>query len=223
LYLSSYKGNTLKAGDRSGLIVTPSDAACAVTSSDPSVIAVEQVSGNWVAVAKSSGTAKITATATGYTAGSLTMTVVADTSATQVETNANVDLTANMDIRQEMIRRINQVRRENGVAELSVNDALMNAAQKCSAQGFTSHNSQYECETALAYGYPYGFGSNLTWFTKPTNIAEKAVNNWVNSSGHFQTMIDPTADCIGVGVTVRNGKAFCYMFAGDASSYNPYG
>ena len=46
-----------------------------------------------------------------------------------------------MEIRQEMIQRINEVRRENGVAELVVNQSLMDAAQKCSAMLNTSHQS----------------------------------------------------------------------------------
>ena len=37
------------------------------------------------------------------------------------------------EIRQEMIQRINEVRRENDVSELTVNQSLMDAAQKCSA------------------------------------------------------------------------------------------
>ena len=141
------------------------------------------------------------------------------------ETNRkDVDLTTNEAIRQEMIRLINQVRRENGVEELEVNTSLMAAAQDCSAQGFTYHDTQYECETVLAYGYPHGVGSNLTVFTgvDTAEIAQHAVTNWVNSPGHFQTMIAEWYDCIGVGVTVVNGKAFCYMFVGNPNGHNPY-
>jgi uncharacterized protein YkwD len=222
--VSSYKGSTLKVGDRSGLIVSPSDVACTVTSSNSSVIAVEQVSGNWVAVAKSCGAATITATASGYTAGSLTMTVEADATTTQPVTGSTVDLTTNMDIRQEMIQRINQVRRENGVAELTVNDALMNAAQVCSDRLYTYHHNKEECEMAAACGYPYGFGSNNTTFTgvATEDIAQHAVSNWINSPGHFQTMIDPGGDSIGVGVTQHNGVTYCYLFVGDSTSINPY-
>ena len=39
------------------------------------------------------------------------------------------------EIRQEMILRINEVRRENGASALTVNQSLMDAAQKCSAMG----------------------------------------------------------------------------------------
>lgn len=53
-------------------------------------------------------------------------------------------------IRQEMIRLINQVRRENGVGELTVNTALMDAAQDCAQQGFEEHDVQYENESGLS-------------------------------------------------------------------------
>ena len=100
----------------------------------------------------------------------------------------------------------------------------MNAAQDCSAQGFTTHHNEYECRSALRYGYPRGFGDNLTVFTPITaaGTAQNAVSNWEFSPGHFQTMIDPRCDCIGVGVTITNGRACCYMFAGDPNGHNPY-
>ena len=53
------------------------------------------------------------------------------------------------EIRQEMIRRINEVRRENGVSELTVNQSLMDAAQKCSAMLNTSHKNKEECLTVI--------------------------------------------------------------------------
>ena len=129
-----------------------------------------------------------------------------------------------MEIREEMIRCINEVRRKYGVPELTVNQTLMDAAQECSAQMFTSHHNQAECETVAASGYPHGFGSNLTVFTvtNPEKIPEKAVANWENSPGHLATMIDPNCDAVGVGVTISNGKAFCYMFVGNPTTHNPY-
>ena len=129
------------------------------------------------------------------------------------------------EIRQEMILRINEVRRENGVSELIVNQSLMDASQECSSKLHTSHKNLVECKTVLACGYPHGFGSNLTVLTGTgmNRIAEKAVTNWVNSPGHFQTMVDPDCDTLGVGVTIDNGRAFCYMMAGNPNAYNPYG
>ena len=129
-----------------------------------------------------------------------------------------------MEIREEMIRRINEVRRKHCVPELTVDQALMDAAQEYSAYLYTKHNNRVECETAAASGYPYGFGSNLTVFTvtEPEKIPQKAVANWENSPGHLATMIDPNCDTVGVGVTVDNGRAFCHMFVGNPTAHNPY-
>ena len=130
----------------------------------------------------------------------------------------------NQELRQEMVRLINQVRKEHGVTALAVDQALMDAAQDCSVQMFTSHHNREECETVAASGYPHGFGSNLTVFTVTSleRIPEKAVANWENSPGHLATMIDPNCNAIGVGVTIDNGRAFCYMFVGNPTAYNPY-
>ena len=129
------------------------------------------------------------------------------------------------EIRAEMIERINQVRREHGVSELIVNQSLMNAAQECSARHYTSHHNREECEAVADAGYPHGFGSNLTVLvgTGVSNIAEKAVTNWENSPGHLETMVDADYEEVGVGVTIDNGRTFCYMFAGAPGTYNPYG
>ena len=129
------------------------------------------------------------------------------------------------EIRQEMIQRINEVRRENGVSELTVNQSLMDAAQKCSAMLNTSHKNKEECLTVAACGYPHGFGSNLTVMvgTGMNRIAEKAVANWMNSPGHFETMVNAACDTLGVGVTIDNSRAFCYMMVGHPNAYNPYG
>ena len=129
-----------------------------------------------------------------------------------------------MEIREEMIQRINEVRRKHGVPELAVDQSLMNAAQECSAYLYTKHNNRVECETVAASGYPHGFGSNLTGFTvmDPEKIPQKAVANWENSLGHLATMIDPNFDTVGVGITIANGRAFCYMFVGNPTAYNSY-
>lgn len=228
--VSSCKGAVLETGGRSLLIISPAGAEYTASSDNPEAVAVERVLAYWVAVAKAEGTAEITVTGRDRGTGSLTLTVgTPKADSPPVSASASSEdsgLNANMEIRQEMIRLINEVRRENGVAELGVNEALMNAAQDCSAKMFTDHDSEYECEAAKRYGYPYGFGDNLTWFTGSAqleNTAETAVNNWKDSPFHFQTMIDPASDTVGVGVTIQDGKACCYMFAGVPDSVSFYG
>ena len=123
------------------------------------------------------------------------------------------------EVRAEMVRLINEVRRENGVAELTVDPA-----QECSSRKYTYHHTKEECEVVLAHGYQHGFGNNLCILTAaaPAGIAQRTVASWVNSPGHFRTMVDARGDTLGVGVTVDNGTAYCYMFVGDPNSHNPY-
>ena len=222
--VSSCKGNTLEIGERSGLIIGPSGTEYTVTSSDPDTVLVEQITGFWVAVAKAEGTAEITAANRAGESGTLTLTVGSGAPATPTAP-ASGDSTSqpeNLDVRQELIRLINQTRRANGVSELTVSEALMNAAQACSDRRYTWHHAQEEGKAAADAGYPYGFGDNLTVFTGTENAAQHALDNWINSSGHFQTMIDPACDCIGVGVTQVDGVTYCYMFVGIPNSVNFY-
>ena len=222
--VSSYKGSTLEVGDRSGLIIGPSVTDYSVTSSAPDTVAVEQVLTFWVAVAKAEGSAEITASNSAGESGAVMLTVGPAIPATpEVPASGNsVSLTDNLEIRQEMIHLINQTRKANGVSELPVNEALMNAAQVCSDRRYTWHHTPEESKAAADAGYPYGFGDNLTVFTGTADAAQRAVDNWINSPGHFETMIDPRCDCIGVGVTQYDGITYCYMFVGIPNSVNFY-
>ena len=222
--VSSYKGSTLEVGERSGLIIGSSSTEYTVTSNDPDTVAVEQVLTFWVAVAKAEGSAEITASNSDGERGSMTLTVASIIPAAP-EAPASRDsaiLTDNLEVRQEMIRLINQTRKDNGVPELPINEALMTAAQACSDRRYTWHHAPEEGQAAAEAGYPYGFGDNLTVFTGTADAARRAVDNWINSPGHFETMIDPRCDCIGVGVTQYDGITYCYMFVGIPNSVNFY-
>ena len=220
--VSSYKGTTLKVGERSGLIIGPSGMDYTVTSSDPDTVTVEQVLTFWVAIAKAEGRAEITASNSTGECGTVMLTVGAAATPAPLVEDDNARLTDNLEIHQEMIQLINQTRKANGVPVLPVNEALMNAAQACSNRRYTWHHAPEESQAAVDAGYPYGFGSNLTVFTGTADAAQCAVDNWINSPGHFQTMVDPRCDCIGVGVTQYDGITYCYMFVGIPNSVNFY-
>ena len=173
----------------------------------------------WVAVAKAEGTAEITATATDGQTSGVTITVVSAESAVP---DAVDETAAYSEVRQELIRLINQTRAANGVSELPVSEALMTAAQSCSDRRYTWHHAPEEAKAAADAGYPYGFGDNLTVFTGTEDAAQHALDNWLNSPGHRDTMLDPNCDCIGVGVTQHDGVTYCYMFVGIPNSVNFY-
>lgn len=240
LKVSSYKGGSLLAGERSMVVISPYGTSVTAVSSNPGVIALEQVSGYHVMVAKASGTAVISVTDEAGNTASMTMTVSGGAAASappqaaaseaqagnspvvnsEWSHNPDADLTANLEIRQEMVRLINQVRREHGRAELPADDRLMNATQDVSTQHFREH-TQYEREAVIAYGWLYGGCHNLTCFSMvpEEEIAQTAVTNWVNSPGHLQSMLREDVTCIGVGVTIEGGTAYCHMFAGSPTGH----
>lgn len=243
LRVSSYKGDTLSVGDRSMVMVSPYGTSVTAISSNPGVIALEQVGGFYVMVVKSAGTAVVSVTDESGNTASMTLTIGGDTSSqpsspapatdsgTEQPTegpvvnsewshNPDADLTANMDVRQEMVRLINQVRQEHGLAELPMDDRLMNATQDVSTQHFKEH-TRYEREAVIAYGWLYGGCHNLTCFNMAStgDIAQRAVTNWVNSPGHLRSMLREDVTCIGVGVTIENDTAYCHMFAGDPTGH----
>ena len=217
--VGSYKGNTLEAGERSCLIIGPVGPEYTAESSNPEAITLERVLTYWVAVAQAEGTAEITVTNDAGTAGSLTLTV----EAAETPSNPSEALSANMDIRLEMVRLINEVRRENGLAELPMDESLMNAAQDVSGQGVTEHRP-YDHMALIRYGWPHGGLYNLTMFGAYDcpDIARQAIDYWIESPGHYKTMLLEEASHVGTGVTFKNGKAYCYMVVGDPTSHNPY-
>lgn len=224
--VSSYKGSTLDVGERSGLMISPGGTEYTVTSSNPDTVAVERVLTFWVAVAKAEGTVVITATGGAGEKGTMTLTVGSTASAAPAEPAAedSAGHGEEPDVRQELVRLINQTRAANGVPELPVSEALMNAAQICSDSRYTWHHTKEECEAVIASGYPHGFGINLTVFTGVTaeDAAQHALDNWINSRGHFETMIKPDCDGIGVGITESGGVTYCYMIVGRPNTHNPY-
>ena len=218
--VSCYKEEPLAVGDRTGLMIYPGGVEYTVTSSDPSIVSVEKALGRfWKANAISPGTATITATGPDGKTGSVVVTV---TGSAQSGTRS-VDLNANMEIRQEMVRLINEVRRENGLAELPMDESLMNAAQDVSSQGVTEHRP-YDHMALIRYGWPHGGLYNLTVFTAYgcPDIAKQAIDYWIESPGHYETMLLEEASHVGTGVTLQNGRAYCYMVVGDPTSHNPY-
>ena len=134
--VGSYKGNALNIGEISGLIISSGTASCTAVSDAPAVVSVANVLGHWTATAQGPGTATITVTASDGRTGRINITVASAIPADENGRDSAIP-TANTEVRQELVRLINQARRDNGVAELPVNDVLMDAAQVCSDRLYT--------------------------------------------------------------------------------------
>lgn len=141
--VSSYKGSTLRPGDRSGLNISPSADIKSVVSTQPNVIRIENASGFWTAIAVSSGTSDVVVTNQHGQTATLTLTVVDGKQGASIPESGASQTDA---ARQEIVRLVNQVRRENGVPELTINAALMDAAQHCASLRVAYHQNKVECE-----------------------------------------------------------------------------
>lgn len=128
-----------------------------------------------------------------------------------------------MDIREEIVRLTNEVRKENGVAELPTDDALMRAAQAAAEEyvtrlsSWSGHDTKMEAEKRRSEGITYGGGANIAReFGNDDQIAQSAIESWLNSSGHYKAMLYASTDNIGVGVAkASNGVWVCVQFFGD--------
>ena len=54
------------------------------------------------------------------------------------------------------------------------------------------------------------------------NAARVAVDAWINSPGHLQTMLKDNATCIGAGVTNSGFRVYCYMVVGSPNWVSAY-
>ena len=178
--VGSYKGTSLQVGERSALIIRSAGSGYSVTSSEPAVLSVEQVSGHWVIQGKAPGAATVAVTTPSGARGTLSVTVRSSDATGASAEDTSSELNANMEVREEIIALVNQVRREHGVQELSADQSLMDAAQVCASRRYTWHHPKEECQLALDYGYPHGFGANLTVFTgTDQNSQQEDQTSWI--------------------------------------------
>ena len=192
------------------------------SSSDPSIATVAKSEGSssmpsCIIKGVSAGTVSITATdSTGKTA-SWEITVIGDSSSEPVESSGE-----NIEIRDEIIELTNEVRAEAGVDVVTKNDKLMEAAQiraaECAEMNTIEHLRPNGDRWALVLndvGYSsMSCGENLVllqeWGTA-TKCAERAVNRFKNSSGHYKIMTGDDTTEIGVGVVVDGNNIYCCM------------
>ena len=168
------------------------------TTSAPAVLAVERAGdGQTVLTAKSPGTATVTAVNT-LDGRSVTRTVLV----------RNLDINARMETRLEIVRLVNQLRQEHGLNTLTINDALMKAAQAYAEKNPPDHDFTLSEPLCDAFGYHCVHTENLAWNFEG---AADTVQGWIDSPGHYRTMLLEGYDEVGVGAA-ENG---CYaLFLG---------
>lgn len=190
-------------------------------SSDTSVVTVKAYSGNNFSCEISAvgpGSATITATDSNGIEATLTVTVTG-TSTSNPGTSGSDDDYA--DLKDKIIELTNEVRAENGVGTLAKSDLLMEIAQQraeeCANMGKMSHvrpDGSYYSTIFEEYGldrFEMQYVEILCW--GQTDSAEKAMDAWENSEGHFASMTSSNKTLVGVGVALgNNGYYFCQVF-----------
>ena len=143
--------------------------------------------------------------------------VETDKPASQPETITPVDADA---MKQEIVNRTNALRKENGIAALTADDTLMQAAQvraeEMAASGVYSHirpdGRKYMTVTDSQY-----IGENIhcleDWALKEKSLPETVMWAWSASAGHLKNMTNSRYGSIGVGLakgTDENGEDCWY-------------
>lgn len=130
--------------------------------------------------------------------------VETDKPASQPETITPVDADA---MKQEIVNRTNALRKENGVAALTADDKLMQAAQvradEMAASSVYSHTRpdgrKYMTVTDSQY-----VGENIhcleDWALKEKSLPETVMWAWSASAGHLKNMTNSRYGSIGVGL-----------------------
>ena len=209
---------TMRVGARNAVSITtqPAQIGCewTLTSGNRKIADVTWAGdGQLLLEGKSGGTVTITAVNAkdGRTA-SLEVTVQ------ELSVPGSMDLNANMDIRLEIVRLTNELRREHGLNELMVNDALMNAAQAYAEANPPTHKPSLSEKYCADFGYKFSYGENLAW---NYDYAQDVVNGWINSPGHYQTMVDNDYDEIGIGFGDIGTGSCISMLLGDSDYLMP--
>ena len=131
--------------------------------------------------------------------------------------------TADVDaMKQDIIDRTNALRKENGIAALTANDKLMQAAQvradEMAATGAYSHTrpdgrKYYTVTDCRQVGENIHQIPLLYLAQQKTALAETLVYSWSKSAGHMENMTDESYAAIGVGLargTDANGLECWY-------------
>lgn len=129
---------------------------------------------------------------------------VTSAEAKPVEQPAQTDVAT---AKQDIIDRTNALRKENGVAALSVNDKLMQAAQvraeEMAASGVYSHTRPDGRKNTTVTDCPY-VGENIhciaDWATQGKTVSEVAMWSWNLSDGHQKNLLNQNYAEIGVGL-----------------------
>lgn len=161
-----------------------------------------------------------TTPSTGTTTGSTTTpSTGSNTSSSDAELKAESDSNASkyMSYYQEVLRLVNEIRAEVGVAPLTLDTTLCQAASMRALEMDYANKLSHtrpdgsDCFTALDfYGVSYSAaGENIAMgYSSPTKVVE----GWKNSPTHYENMINSNFTKLGVGYSNMNAHYWAQLF-----------
>ncbi|RME79511.1 MAG: CAP domain-containing protein [Methanobacteriota archaeon] len=118
-----------------------------------------------------------------------------------------------------MVDLINKVRKENNLSELGISVRASKLAREYAnemlSRGFFSHydpEGRSVGDRAREGGLNYRqVGENLALVDSLKNISEKAIEGWLSSPKHRETMLTPEYNKVGVGIACSREEEKCYI------------
>ncbi|WP_243281472.1 CAP domain-containing protein [Clostridium sp. D53t1_180928_C8] len=122
-------------------------------------------------------------------------------------------------VEQAIFNKVNEERAKAGVAPLSYNSTMEKYAriksQDMGDNNYFSHadlSGNYITSKMKADGVSYkAWGENIAYIggiTDPTALANKFMENWMNSEGHRKNILSTNFDSIGIGVYKVGNKVY---------------
>ncbi len=126
----------------------------------------------------------------------------------------------------QLLALINQERQNQGLAPLSMNAALREAARAHSrdmaCQGFFSHtgsDGSSPADRVARYGYQFSYlGENIYAGNGPYNSPQAAFQAWMNSPGHRQNILSPNFVHVGIGYAYDPNSPYGSYWTADFGS-----
>ena len=122
-------------------------------------------------------------------------------------------------VEQAIFNKVNEERAKAGVSPLSYNSTMEKYAriksQDMGDNNYFSHadlSGNYITSKMKADGVSYkAWGENIAYIggiTDPTALANKFMENWMNSEGHRKNILSTNFDSIGIGVYQSGNRAY---------------
>lgn len=110
------------------------------------------------------------------------------------------------DMVEQILKRVNEARAELGVAPVSLDSGLMDAAMQRAAECFVYYDHTRPDLTSCFSIFPSYSGSCAENIAVGYRTADSVMDGWISSSGHYKNLTNASYNSIGIGAVYVNGQ-----------------